>query len=233
MKKLLLIGMLAAVVATSSQAQATWNARAGMSVSRVSISGSLDDITSMQLPNARVGAYFGVGVEFPISKDKKWFVEPSLMFAMKGYKANPTLEGYEFDESVRSNYIELPVMAGLRLPVGKEMYIVMRAGPYFAVGVGGKAKLGYKNQSLEYDVFKKEKYESDGITPADDSGLGAKRFDMGIYLGAAFEYKQFFVELNGGMAFTKFIDMAYLTSTDVVRRGSRNSVSYIGVGYKF
>lgn len=114
----------------------------------------------------------------------------------------------------------------------------MKAGPYFAFGIGGKVKSDLSGQGYEdlkdqiasaggslddylsdyrdYDIFKSE----------EDGGLDAKRFDFGLGVGVTYEINKFFVDLTGEFGLTKLYD---------VEEGSapKNMNFSIGVGYKF
>ncbi|WP_303012103.1 porin family protein [uncultured Bacteroides sp.] len=195
-----LIFVLFALVSIVSYSQISWNAKVGMNMSN--FTGDMD--TDM-----RIGFNVGVGMEYQFSD--MWSIQPSLMLSQKGGK-------YDKDgESVKYNpmYLEIPVLAAARFAVADNQNIVVKAGPYFAVGIAGKAKYEFDGETEKGDFF------GDG-----DDQFGAKRFDCGLGVGVAYEINKFFVDLTGEFGLTKLYD---------VEEGSapKNMNFSIGVGYKF
>ncbi|MCZ4344397.1 porin family protein, partial [Sphingomonadaceae bacterium G21617-S1] len=79
-----------------------------------------------------VGFKIGGGLEYGFTD--LWSLQPSLFVSTKGAK---------YDEAtVNAVYLELPVMAAARINVADNTNIVIRAGPYFAYGIGGKTSIG-------------------------------------------------------------------------------------------
>lgn len=142
----------------------------------------------------RVGFNVGVGMEYQFNE--LWSLQPSLMFTQKGAKY----------EGLKANpmYLQLPVMAAVRLAVADNQNVVIKAGPYLAYGVAGK----YKLAGSKIDFF------GDG---------GADRFDFGLGVGVAYEINRFFVDLTGDFGLIDMYDA-----------GSTKNINFsIGVGYKF
>lgn len=179
-----LIFVLFALVSIVSYSQISWNAKVGMNLSN--LTGDADT-------DLKVGFQAGVGMEYQFTE--LWSLQPSLMYTTKGAK---------FDgEKINPLYLELPVFAAARLPIADSQNIVLKAGPYFAYGVGGKAA---------------------GVKVFDKDGLDANRFDFGLGFGVAYEIDRIFVDLTGEFGLTKFND---------VSGSPKNINFAIGVGYKF
>ena len=117
-----LIFVLFALVSIVSYSQVSWNAKVGMNMSN--ITGDADT-------NMKVGFNVGFGAEYAFTET--WSVQPSLMLTSKGYK----VDGFKCNPM----YLELPVLAAARFAVTDNQNVVVKAGPYFAVGVAGKYKL--------------------------------------------------------------------------------------------
>lgn len=183
-----LIFVLFALVSVVSYSQVSWNAKVGMNMSN--ITGDADT-------NMKVGFNVGFGAEYAFSET--WSVQPSLMLTSKGYKA----------DGLKCNpmYLELPILAAARFAVTDNQNVVVKAGPYFAVGVAGKYKL-------------------DGIDKKEDvfGDNGWKRFDAGLGVGVAYEIDRIFIDLTGEFGLTK------IASGD----GAPKNMNFsIGLGYKF
>lgn len=189
-----LIFVLFALVSVVSFSQISWNAKVGMNMSN--FTGDMD--TDM-----KVGFNVGVGMEYQFSE--MWSIQPSLMFTQKGAQIDVEGETLKFNPM----YLELPIFAAARFAVAENQNIVVKAGPYFAYGIAGKAKAGGEKM----DLF------GDG-----DDQLDMKRFDAGIGVGVAYEINKFFVDLTGGFGLTKLFD-----GDDA----PKNMNFSIGVGYKF
>lgn len=124
-------------------------------------------------------------------------VQPSLMFTTKGTKLR--------DIEATPMYLELPVFAAVRIAILEYQNIVIKAGPYFAYGVGGK----YKEGDIKIDFF---------------GDAAAKRFDCGLSVGVAYEFGQVFMDLTGEFGLTKITGNG----------GSPKNTNFtVGVGYKF
>jgi opacity protein-like surface antigen len=191
-----LIFVLFALVSIVSYSQISWNAKVGMNMS---------NITDSEM-DMKIGFQAGVGMEYAFSD--MWSIRPSLMFTTKGAKLSE--EGV--DVTYNPMYLELPVMAAASFAIADDQNIVVKAGPYFAFGIAGKAKFSADGESEKIDLF------GDG-----EDQMGMKRFDAGG-VGVAYEISKFFVDLTGEFGLTK------VAGGD----GSPKNMNFsIGVGYKF
>ena len=135
-----------------------------------------------------------------------WAFQPALLFSQKGVKqnvsANITDPGYSIrgDISVTSriNYLELPL--NVVYTTGGDHGVQLFAGPYLALGVGGKAT--YTNRAVITSNGVSESYSENGsagysfaneFTDPDsqnsrDSDIfaTARRFDAGIAAGVGY-----------------------------------------------
>ena len=191
-----LIFVLFALVSIVSYSQMSWNAKVGMNMS---------NITDSEM-DMKIGFQAGVGMEYAFSD--MWSIRPSLMFTTKGAKVSE--EGV--DVTYNPMYLELPIMAAASFAIANNQNIVVKAGPYFAYGIAGKAKFSAGGESEKVDLF------GDG-----EDQMGMKRFDAGIGVGVAYEINKFFVDLTGEFGLAKLGD-----------EGSSKNMNFsIGVGYKF
>lgn len=163
--------------------------------------------------DSKVG--LNVGITLDVGFTERLFLLTGLEYNIKGAKAS----GFMFNSSntgyakvtLNPMYIQLPLHFGYKLPIGQTTKLVFRGGPYFAYGVGGKAKLSLSNYGSEkVDVFQ------DGLL---------KKFDFGLGTGVG-------VEL-GKVALGMTYDLGILDVWDVSGFSARNSSLDIHVGYKF
>lgn len=203
MKKSLIV-MLLTFVSTASFAQLSWNAKVGMNISNWS-GKSVED------SKARVGFKVGMGAEYAFTD--MWSVQPSLFFSTKGAKKTISAENSSASVKVNEMYLELPVNAQARFAITDGINITVAAGPYFAVGVGGKKKISAETGSFYVSGDKK--------TFGDD---GFDRFDFGLGLGLGAEFGRIMVGLDGQWGLTR------LASCDNAPKNINFSVT---LGYKF
>ena len=71
-----------------------------------------------------------------------WGFETGLYFSSAGVKmdadSGDTGLAYDLDGTINQLYIEIPLMATITAPFGSRFKLTLAAGPYLAVGVGGK-----------------------------------------------------------------------------------------------
>jgi hypothetical protein len=214
MLKKMFLGMFILLAATTASAQVSWNVKAGVNYSTISVSGGELDY--------KVGYNVGVGMEYAFNET--WLFQPSLMFTAKGAQGDIPYEGddgelYTEKQTMNALYVSLPLMIGARLPVSEKVNLVISAGPYVALGVGGKIKAG----DYEQDTFGTET-----VTIGDDivdETKGLKEFDAGIGVGVTAEFGKFFVGVTGEFGLTNL-------APEKGDKGKNTSFS-LGVGYKF
>lgn len=153
--------------------------------------------------NCRFAYRVGVGVDVPIKG--MWGFQTGLNFEGIGTNFDSV---EDVDAYCNQLYLELPLMATARFDAGSGLGIVVNAGPYMGVGVGGKEKVAYGGHSVESDTF-------------GDNGL--HRFDMGMGLGVNFEIDHFMVGLDTRYGFLHLADNAK----------AYNIGLFVNFGYKF
>jgi len=86
------------------------------------------------------GAYHA-GLTAELRLSNSFYLSSGLLYSAKGYNYENTI--HTLKEKGRAQYIDLPVMASLRFPLGKMVKLQLNAGPYVAFGVGGKVNDDY------------------------------------------------------------------------------------------
>ena len=147
---------------------------------------------------ARFAYRVGVGVDVPVSG--KFGFQTGLNFEGIGIKPSDELK-------VNQLYLELPLMATMRFGLGSGN-LVFNAGPYLGVGVGGKHKLTGLGETKSTKTF-------------GDNGL--KRFDMGMGIGAGYEFSHFLVGIDTRYGFLHLSEGAK----------AYNIAMFFNFGYRF
>ncbi len=193
MRKLLLcaVMLLGTVCMTNAQDKIQFGVRAGMNISSLSGEGN-DDLDS------RIGYHVGAVMDWNVAENL--YVQPGLFFTTRGAKKE--------DWKMNANYLQIPVSVAYRFPVSDNLKIDVNAGPYFAMGIGGKYKFGGEDLG---DVF-------------GDKG-DCKRFDAGLRVGAGVHIQKFSVGLIYDLGLTN------------IAKGeggkTKNGAFQISVGYNF
>ena len=170
MKKLVLT-MLFGLIALAGYSQVRWDVQLGMNFSNMT---KADD--AKMLPGFKVG----LGMDYAFTD--VWSLKSGLMFESKGYKVD--------EEKARPIYMQIPVMAAWKANITDDIKFVVNAGPYFAVGLGGKYKEGNSDIKL---------FSSDG--------MNMERFDLGIQWGIGVELSErYIVNFTGENGFISPFD---------------------------
>ncbi|TAG44224.1 MAG: PorT family protein [Cytophagia bacterium] len=159
---------------------------------------------------SRLGLNAGVYANYNVAPT--FALQLGLVYSGKGYgekmgsdKLNLTLE-----------YLEIPLNAVYKIPAGNKVKVVINAGPYFALALGGKIKASTMGVDVSTDV----KFGSD-----QDKIKGT---DFGFNFGAGVEISdKFLVNLNYGLGLTNLSNDTSAGATKV-----NNRVFSVGVGYR-
>ena len=204
MKKLFLtlaLGMVAAV----GFSQLRWDVKFGMNFS---------NMTKMDDSKAITGFTMGVGADYAFNEN--WAFQPGIMITSKGYKD----EIYDEKFTVRPIYLDIPILAAYKFDITDNTKFVINAGPYFAIGLGGKTKSGVDGAPDE-KVFD------------DKNAYGAeydKRFDFGLQWGLGVELgEHYLVNFTAQHGFITPYDF----DSDYDGDKPKNMSFAIGVGYRF
>lgn len=182
-------------LALTASAQITWSVKGGI--------GSAKCVGEDLSMDSRMVGRIGIGIEKPLTPE--WSIMPSLEFAMKGASFSEDEYG-DYSEDVSIYYLQIPVLAAYRLNLNDSWNMTLKAGPYFAYGVGGKIDSTVDGESYSENVF-------------DD----CERFDFGLDLAADFEYHRYVIGLEYEFGLTSIM------KDETVK----NSAFYVTVGYKF
>lgn len=197
------------------------------------------NFASSTAPDVKPKVGFSIGALGEYNFTNNFYMTSALKFSQKNSKFENTKMG--FRGSYKPCYFEIPIRGGYRHNFNDKFSVFGEFGPYFGIGVCGKA---YSYQTV-YDVYVEEKvydgryvviedvYYSE-ITKEytrdyfgdikDQSTLGANRFDFGLGVAAGVEYSKFQARLGYDFGLTKIFDDA---------NSARNRNLYIAVSYMF
>lgn len=201
MKKFLMTAVLG-MFALAGFSQVKWDAKFGMNFSNMT---KLDDAKALP------GFNLGVGMDYGFSES--WSLQSGLMISSKGYKIKADGEKL----TARPIYLDIPILAAYKFNISDNAKLVINAGPYLAIGLGGKAKYDEGEGDKDWKLFKGE----------DGFDAQCKRFDLGIQYGIGVELNEhYLINLSGQNGFISPNNW----DDDV---DYKNMTFSIGVGYRF
>lgn len=206
MKKLLVIIVCSLAAISMANAQkVNFGVRAGMNVANAG--GDFKDKEYVGEDTdfkSKIG--FHVGVIADIELSKSFYLQPGLYFTTKGLKSEYKEEGYDYSEKTNYNlnYLELPILASYRFDIADNIKWHINAGPYFALGVGGKVKV------TEIDEGDKTEYKYDAFGVADEDSDeekgGLKRFDAGLSFGTGISLNKIYIGIKYDLGLVNIAD---------------------------
>jgi len=151
---------------------------------------------------------FNVGLMGRFGLSKTVDLESGLLLTGHGSKAETYFNGG--NDYVKSTfnplYVELPLNLIIAVPLEKNTGLFFNAGPYIAIGVGGKSKTDSKFGPLTSSSNTSIKFSNDDpfTSQQDDASYDKlKRFDYGINVGGGFQLAHLILKANYGFGLAK------------------------------
>lgn len=135
-------------------------------------------------------------------------LESGLLLTGRGSKAETYFNGGADYVKAKFNplYVEVPLNLIVKIPLDKTSGIFFNAGPYVAIGVGGKSKTESKFGPLSSSSSSSIKFSNDDpfTSQQDDAAYDKlKRFDFGMNIGGGFQFEHVLLKVNYGLGFAK------------------------------
>lgn len=178
-KIIIIISFAMAALASSAQNSVSFHAKAGIGTSNFWGKHSSSE--------TRIAYKASVGAEYALSRT--WVVQSALEFVSIGGKDEIEYAG---KADMNELYLQIPVMMAARLTLNKNYHISLSAGPYVAIGVGGKTS-GEKYDYASSHLSDGYRFKLDTFGSMLDNNMGNQRFDTGIAMGLTFEYHRFVI----------------------------------------
>lgn len=215
-KSLILAALLTGLVSTGLFAQQTTTTtkpinpggfyiKGGLNLSNISTNndGSID--------NARTLTNFNVGVLADLPLLDALSFQTGLYLTGKGSKTDAYLNNSNQNDNytkTRFNplYLELPANLVVKFPISEDARLFIGAGPYVAMGIGGKSKVETKVLGVTSTSEENIKFNDDDPTTSEQEGARydrLKRFDFGLNGMAGVEAGRLMLGVNYGYGLTK------------------------------
>lgn len=209
MKRLIIVSLLF-LYASTIYSQISWNAKAGINMSRITNMGEVD---------MKPGYQFGVGADYYFNDH--WGIQSSLILISKGFKQKgnynypPQIENplklKSYNETDNRVYMDLPIALAYRFYISDNVRLIFNGGGFISYGIAGK----FKNKIT---------HEDGTVTNHKVNTFGGdkNRFDTGLVAGSSIEYKnKYIIGLFGEWGLRSVV---YTT---------KNQTYGLSLGYKF
>lgn len=203
MKKLMAVSLFTAMAIC---AKAQFYVQGGLNLANITKtnSGQTEDNNILPSFNAGFMSRFGLSDVFDL--------EAGVLLTGKGSKAETYFTDATDNNYIKTKfnplYVEVPLNAVVKIPLAEKAAsnLFVYAGPYIAVGVGGKSKvdsriLGFSSSSSNNIKFSND----DPFTSEEDDAAydKLKRFDYGFNFGAGVDLGQLILKANYGFGMAK------------------------------
>ena len=226
--RLFVLGSLLLISSLSLHAQqSSVFVKAGVNLANISVDkdGNVD--------NARGIASFHAGLQADLSISKFFAIQPGVFFTGKGSKietGNTSGDNW-IRSSTKPYYIEVPVNAVIKLPLGDESSFFFGAGPYLGIGVAGKNKIEGEILGVDFSRTENIKFSDDDPFTSGEEGSGygiMRRFDYGLNGTVGVQSKFALFSVNYGLGLAK---LQSGTSSSENELGKHRVLSFT-VGFK-
>jgi len=172
---------LALLLVASLTAQISFGPRAGFNLTNMSIDGETFDF--------RPGFQAGLVAHIPLLGEFL-SIQPGLLFAQQGNRDSSEDHGIKANFATNLNYLQMPINVQLGFGIGENARILLQAGPYLGLALGGNYKVEALGQTETIDI------------PFGSDAGEVNRFDFGVGFGAGVQFGrlQIGVGYNLGMA---------------------------------
>jgi hypothetical protein len=186
--------LLSGVVANAQKSSVFVKAGVNLANITTSKNGDIDDAKGI--------ASFHAGLQADLPITKFFALQPGIFFTGKGAK----VEWNGITSSTKPYYIEVPVNAVIKIPLGDQSSFFVGAGPYVAVGIAGKNKIEGSILGANFSRTENIKFSDDDPFTSSEEGAGygiMRRFDYGLNGTVGLQGKFAMVSLNYGLGLAK------------------------------
>jgi Outer membrane protein beta-barrel domain len=200
MKKLILTLALTTTVALATQAQVY--VQGGLNLANITKTNDGQTEKNNMLPS------FNVGILGRLPLADMFSLESGVLLTGHGSKAETYFNGGADYIKTKFNplYIQVPLNAVIKIPLEKESNVFFSAGPYAAIGIGGKSRSDSKFGPLQSSSVKNIEFSNDDpfTSQEEDAGYNKlKRFDFGLNFGGGVQLGPVILKANYGLGLAK------------------------------
>jgi len=159
-----------------------------------------------RVDEAKMLTSFHIGIINDMPVGDAFSFQAGLMVTGKGSKTEINTTSVNYKLTSNPLYLELPVNFVFKIPFGNGNRLFLGAGPYIAMGIGGKTKGEYQSLSGTSSYEKDIEFNNDDpfTTGQEDASVNKlRRFDYGANALAGFETGKFMIGVNYGYGLAK------------------------------
>ncbi len=169
------------------------------------------DTSTKPFYSSKTGINIGVLGQIPIGSSKRAFFQPGIFYSSKGRKyslSNDTSRAaindtLRYTSTFVTNYIEVPLNIGYKIPLSKKANFFVSAGPYISFIFSGKT-------TNEKRAFSTNKFSKDIINlEVGDGDNKAKILDLGVNARAGFDLNKILISGFYSQGLTSFYKANY------------------------
>ena len=199
MKKLFLGLVLTTTVALSTKAQVY--IQAGLNLANIT------KTTDGQTEKNNILPTFNVGILGRVKLASMFSLESGLLLTGHGSKAETYFTNGNYTKTkFNPIYLQVPLNAVVKIPLQNESNVFFNAGPYVAMGIGGKSTREDKYLGITSNSTSSIQFSNDDpfTSQQDDAAYNKlKRFDFGLNFGGGFQFQHFILKANYGLGLAK------------------------------
>ncbi|WP_118976117.1 porin family protein [Taibaiella koreensis] len=135
MKKGIILAAMAVAATQFAHAQLSINPEAGINIANMSQKVAGNKITNDSRIGFKVGAMVDIGVV------KGFYIQPGVLYSVKGFQNSETVLGTTIKSKTSLNYLEVPLNFAYRYDFDKAGAVFAAVGPYIGIGLNGKDKV--------------------------------------------------------------------------------------------
>jgi len=203
MKKVFLGLLLTTTVAVTAQAQVY--VQGGLNLANIS------ETKDGQTEKNNILPSFNVGILGRLPLADVFSLESGILLTGRGSKAETYFNNGNDYIKTKFNplYLEVPLNAVVKIPLGtkdSKTNLFFNAGPYAAIGIGGKSKRDVKILGITSTETSNIEFNDDDPTTTEQENARydrLKRFDFGLNFGGGFQFQHFIIKANYGLGLAK------------------------------
>lgn len=200
MKKVFLGLVLTAAISLSTKAQVYL--QGGLNLANITKTNDGQTEKNNILPS------FNVGILGRLPIADMFSIESGLLLTGRGSKAETYFNGGNDFVKSKFNpfYLEIPLNAVVKIPLEKKSNVFFNAGPYVAIGIGGKSRRDTKFGPLVSSSTSNIEFSNDDpfTSQQEDARYDRlKRFDFGLNFGGGFQFQRVLLKVNYGLGLAK------------------------------
>ena len=199
MKKLFLGLVLTTMVALSTKAQVY--IQGGLNLANIT------KTTDGQTEKNNILPTFNVGILGRVKLASMFSLESGLLLTGHGSKAETYFTNGNYTKTkFNPIYLQVPLNAVVKIPLQNESNVFFNAGPYVAMGIGGKSTREDKYLGITSNATSSIQFSNDDpfTSQQDDAAYNKlKRFDFGLNFGGGFQFQHFILKANYGLGLAK------------------------------